>query len=257
MRRTLLGLTAIAIVTIVVLLAACDSEDESSYNVTIFWTIAGQKICQQPLSDKYGGGMLVFDTIQIMLYKNKNDEQPYRTSTARCEDASYTIEDLDRGNYWVEVEAMAEDPVTTVDGGATSTPSGQSHAYYVAAQEITVPSIDNKEYEFSLQMGTGSIDVSWDFAARGQCSAEWNAVTKVEVSLTGKLYNYNSGDVACEVGQYSFTDVDWDTYEVAVTGYDINGNSTHYGKSENPIEIRPGMAITGLDGLVSLEKTSP
>ncbi len=240
---------------------SCDSEDESTYNVTVVWTIGGQKgICEQPLAAVYGGGTLFFDNVDVKVYKSDKDKQenkPYRNASPACSDGSFIIEDIERGTYIVTLEAMAEDPDSAIDlsdAGLVDEAPPETRAYYVAEERITVPAADGEDYTFSLIMGQGAITVSWDFVEGGLCAV--NEVHHVVVSIDGAQSEDDSGDILCDQGQFSFDDVEWDVYDVSVEGFDSNGNQTHYGEFDSPIEIRPGMTISGRDGLIHLAPTT-
>lgn len=256
--------TAAAILTTLFLAqAGCDSENTKTYEFSGVWDFSGVSgVCSQPVPPGHGEGMLDFLSIVVEVYNKETDEEPIVTETVDCDDGIFTIDDLKRGSYFVKVNAMAEDPVEEIaDAGADSAsdvenPDPEIRAYYVGTETVVVPSSDHDPVTFDMSIGTGAIEVSWDFD-KGACSSSWNNVEKVSVELQGERAGNDreSGDLDCDAtGQsYLFDGLSWDVYTVTVKGYDPNGEETHYGSFDAPVEIRPGTEISGLDGLIELE----
>jgi hypothetical protein len=240
----------------------CGSESTKTYPFTGVWSFSGQKgVCSQPIP----GGTIEFSSIYVSVYSDEsdieNDKDPIDTVSVPCDEGSFVVEDLERGSYYVVVEAMAEDPVIVPEGDAgvsdTDNADPQTRAYFISSDTVVVPTSGDEPVEFEMKINNGSILVTWDFAEGGSCSSEWNNVAKVDIELTGtkSINDQSSGKIACNTSgkqEFLFDDLDWDVYTVTITGYDSTGAETHTGSFDEPIEIRPGTDITGRDGIIHL-----
>ena len=266
MKHLMILAMAIASVTTAVLLPSCDSEDSASYEATVAWEIGGLPTCtSSELSEELGGGVLEFDTIQITVWKDKKDienesKKPvFEGLKTDCSEMEYTIQKLDRGKYYVVVEAIA-------------THQGVTLPYYKGGEEITVPS-DETTY-VSLRVSTGSVTVGWGFD-RGVCGT--NHVEEVEVIFkneSGGRDPGSSGKIPCDE-EYRFDDLAWGFYSLEVKGYDADGKMTHRGsyvaimgpdtgegdagtdagaEDANLLEVRPGDDIKSDVAYVVLQK---
>lgn len=246
----------------------CDSENTKTYELNGYWTLSGEKnLCSQFISEENGGGSLTFEEIVVKVYKSEEAQEAgevYRETTVPCKNYSFTVEDIERGTYWVNVAAMAPDPPMEIDidGGVDmDDTSSELRAYYEKTQEVVIPSKDEEKLvEFELKIGTGSIEVTWKFED-GQCKRVWSEiengwveVATVSIEVVGKKKGsvYSSGEIECAETQWKVEDLDWDVYTVTVKGYDDKGKNTYTGAFDNPVEIRPGTHIDGKDGFVTL-----
>ena len=246
--------------------SGCDSESNATYEFSGVWLVARQaEVCEMSMPAFRGGGYLEFDDIVVSVYKSDKDETPVATETVSCSAGSFTVDGLARGSYFVKVEAMAQDPSSddieldtdmdaSVDDIVTEDPV--TRAYYVGTGTVTVPSGSEEEEEFELSINTGSIEVGWDFD-KGACASDWNNVSTIQVELTAASSSRNdqdSGSIACDInGQtYLFEELDWDVYNVTITGYDPDGVKTHTGALEAPLEVRPGTNISVKDAYIEL-----
>jgi len=242
----------------------CDSENKKTYEFKGYWTFSGlSDLCQQPLPDAYGGGNLSFDTIVVEVFESEADMEAgevYRDTTVDCSDGTFTIDDLERGTYFVTVSAMAADPTDEIvlDAGVDASvelddDGPEVRAYYQSTEEVVVPSKDDEAVEFEMKIGTGSIEVTWDFES-GQCNSDWNQVATVSIEVKGQSRGnpYDSGELDCTDSKWKVDDLPWDVYSVTIEGFDEDGNKTHEGAFENPVELRPGTHISGRDGLIVL-----
>ncbi len=239
----------------------CGDDSTKTYSFTGVWSFSGQKaVCSQPVP----GGTVEFSSIRASVYNDEGDIEkgnaPVETVSVSCDEGMFVVEDLDRGSYYVLVEAMAQDPVVEPEGdaGVDDSSERETRAYYVSSETVVIPASGDEKIEFEMKMNNGSIKVTWDFAEGGSCSSDWNNVAKVDVELEGthSINNQSSGKIACNTSgkqEYLFEDLDWDTYTVTVTGYDSKGAETHTGSFDEPVEIRPGTDITGKAGIIHLE----
>ncbi len=247
----------------VIFAAGCDSENTNTYEFTGFWTFSDlPNTCRLDLPDVYGGGDLVFETIVVKVYENEkameNEEVLVQVKTP-CKDGAFTVDGLKRGTYIVNVAAMAEDPTEEIDvdaGDVEMDDEGpEKRAYYESTEVVVVPPKDDEEIEFSMGIGTGSLEVSWKFENGLQCAAEDNQVATVIIDVDGAWNNksYTSEEIPCEEATWKVKDLRWDIYTVTIEGHDEKGNTTHSGSLESALEIRPGTHIKGSDGIVVLE----
>ena len=245
-------------------ITSCDSESEKTYEFSGYWTFGGfSGLCSQFLPAAYDGGSLTFETIEVKVFKSEEDmeeEKVHKEVTVDCSEGEFTVDDLKRGTYVVTVSAMAKDPVAEIDidagaDGSVVQPDddSQARAYYQTTQEVVVPTKDDEAVEFEMKLGTGSIEVTWDFES-GQCNSDWNqvATVSIEINADSSGKTYKSGELECTESKWTVADLPWDVYTVSIEGFDADGNKTHEGGFENPVEIRPGTHISGRDGLIVL-----
>lgn len=266
MKRLMILAMLIASVTTAVMILSCDSEDAATYEATVVWNIGNVPTCtSSTLSDDLGGGVLEFDTIQITVWKNEKDienedkEPVLKDLTTDCSNMEYTIQKLNRGKYYVVVEAIA-------------TYQGMTLPYFKGGEEITVPS--DEITDVSLSLTTGSVTVGWGFD-RGVCGT--NGVEEVEVIFKAERAGRDpgpSGKVPCD-DEYRFDGLSWGFYSLEVKGYDADGKLTYEGsyvaedtgdtgegdagtdagaEDANLLEVRPGDDIKSDVAYVVLHK---
>jgi hypothetical protein len=221
MKRRLIACAA-ALALALVALAGCDSEDKKSYDVTITWNVAGGQgtTCAGMLNGPSGSEQVDFETVAVTVYKADGDEDPIQqTVEVDCTAYEYTIPRLKRGNYFVELGAMAEYDDDYLP-------------YYQAEGEISAPGKDG--FDFTLLQGKGEISVTWSFENLAMCGP--NEVTEVEISL------YDGDEtILCEDGEFLIEDLFWGEYSVSVDGLDESGDEIFSGDCEdNPFEVKPG-----------------
>jgi hypothetical protein len=220
-RRLITSVAALVLVAAVV--AGCDSEDKKNYNVTITWNVAGGQgtTCVGTLSGPGVAEQVEFDNVAVTVYSAADDTTPIQqTVEVPCTDYEYTIPRLKRGNYIVELGAMAEY-------------DGDYLPYYQAELTVAAPQ-KQQEYQGMLVQGMGKILASWSFDNMKMCGA--NDVTEVEISL------YDGSDtILCEDGEVLVEDLYWAEYSLTVVGLDSEGAETWSGECEdNPFEVKPG-----------------
>jgi hypothetical protein len=225
----------------------------------------------QDLQGQHGIGKVYFETIRVRIYENEEDmaaERVYVESTTPCEEGSFTVEDLKRGTYLVNVAAMADDSKveTYVDGGVDTSTDGSEtkselRAFFESTREVVVPSKDDGLVKFPMDLGTGSIEVSWDFE-QGSCNAVWSEqeddwveVAEVSISINGQSVGSDANKVLeCTAGKWKVDNLVWDKYSVKVEAEDSTGKYKFEGSFEEDVEIRPGTHIRGPSGRIVLKE---
>lgn len=204
-------------------LVGCDSEDKKNYDVPITWNVAGSQgaACVGTLNGPAGPEQVEFDNVEISVYSEEG-EPIQQAVEVSCADYAYTIPRLKRGNYIVELGAMADF-------------DGDYLPYYQAELPIKAPA--KVDYEAVLLQGAGEIAVSWSFDNSMMCGP--NEVTEVEISL------YDGDEtILCEDGLFTIEDLMWDEYSVTVVGLDEAGEETWTGEyDDNPFEVKPGQTF--------------
>ncbi|MDJ0764126.1 MAG: hypothetical protein QNJ97_14180 [Myxococcota bacterium] len=222
----------------------CDSEDGTTYDVTVAWQIGGLPACESStLPDALGGGRLQFDEIQVRVYENETDPEPIRDVRVSCADYSYTINNLDSGTYFVTLDAFAQH-------------QGVYLPYFQSSGSIDAVASDGETVDFQLLLGTGTIVVSWGFE-QGVCGT--NGVTKLNVTLSGSAVNDVSfSNIQCDDGMLTIEEVKWNSYRLNLEGYNAANELTHTGQSEQFL-VRPGAVIDDDDGayVVLVENQTP
>jgi hypothetical protein len=206
--------------------AGCDSEDKKNYDVTVAWNVAGGQgtTCAGMLNGPGVSEQVEFAKVAVTVYSASDDTTPIQqTVEVNCTDYQYTIPRLKRGNYIVELGAMAEF-------------DGDYLPYYQDEVEIAAPAKD--DYEGVLLQGKGKIAVSWSFDNLQMCGP--NGVTEVEVEGTV----VTDAPVPCEDGEVLIEDLYWEEHTVTVIGLDESGEETWMGDCEdNPFEVKPGQVF--------------
>ncbi len=86
------------------------NDEESTYDVDIRWTVAGAQTCTTGIND---GELIDLERIYIWVYENEGDQETVKSpADVPCEFFEYTIEDLDKGTYFVQLWAVTDsDPI--------------------------------------------------------------------------------------------------------------------------------------------------
>ena len=224
MKRLSFGMLA-ALAALGLAAAGGDTEDGKTYDVTVSWNIAGAETCVFNLD---ADTQLEFDVVQIDLYDAQGDEAPIQAPIqVDCADFGYTITRLERGKYFAEIGAWAEDE------------DGDYLPYFQASGEIRAPAETEEGYEFGLLLGTGDIDIVWDFDGPGWCDS--NGVTDLDISLVDEL-------VPCDQESYLLEDVSPGNYTLTIDGLDADGNDVVAGEYNDgqPFSIKPGELIEAI-----------
>jgi hypothetical protein len=240
MMRLRTMMVAFAVMASVFSTPGCDSEDEVSYDVDVEWTIGGMPSCESTTLNYIQDYLLdpsldpadqrfIFDEMEIKVYESEEDAEkdaePIREETVACDNFSYEISGLDRGEYYVTVGAMANYDGVTLP-------------YFQSSGKVTAPPADDKTYEFQLSLGKGTVNVTWGFA-KGVCGG--NGVKTVNISLTNREGDERPfNNVSCDqLSGEIIPDVEWDMYTVEIEGFDETGKMTHSGELEE-FKVRPG-----------------
>ncbi|MCP4606179.1 MAG: hypothetical protein GY847_37645 [Proteobacteria bacterium] len=219
---TIAFFSAVVLASSLAIVVGCDSEETTTYGITVRWEIGGIPACKSPeLEEKFGGVALEFETIKITVYDDEGDEEPVQnTVSVLCREKEYTIYNLERGEYFVEAEAWA-------------THDDMELPYFLGTETIVVPAADEEVYPISLRLNSGSVDVAWDFE-RGGCQNDWNNVENVIITLRGDNNTETSDPIPCVENQWSFEGLSWDLYTLTVEGFNEQGEPTHRGVWGNP-----------------------
>jgi len=222
MTRFSMTLSAAVLAAGLLAAAGCDSEDTKTYDVTITWNIAGGQgaTCVGTLNGPGVSEQVTFEKVAITVYSIADDEEPIQEIVeVNCNAYEYTIPRLRRGDYFVELGAMA-------------TFEGERLPFYQAEIDISAPAKSDK-YEAVLLQGKGKVLVSWSFDNNKMCGP--NGVAEVVVSLAA------SEKIPCEQGEFLVEDLYWSDYSVNVVGNDAGGNAIWTGDcADNPFEVMPG-----------------
>jgi len=204
---------------------SCDSDEAKTYDVPITWNIGGIENCTTAAIPQAGNQSLTFQQVVVAVYDEEGDPQPLEQPfPASCNDFGYTIPRLERGTYFVTLDAMA-----SLDGDYLG--------YFHGEGLIEAPAEDENGYAFPLSLGTGSVNVSWSFENGKMCGA--NNVEMVRVTIVDE-----SEDIPCNDGEYLVEDLQWNNYSLTVKGYDAEGNETWSGTyEENPFLVKPGVLL--------------
>ena len=221
-----------------IFLSGCDTEDSSTYDIEITWSVAGAPSCTQSPTINGETRTIVFDRMYISVYEEATDPEtgilPVFTTTPvsapLCTDLIFTIPNLSRGTYFVKVNAMAQ-----LEDDLEPLP------YYQAEMEVRVPQVQENRYDFSLLLGNSNIPVAWDFANPGQCTQQNVATVTVTMARTDGLQTLTEENVPCENGQVYFMALPWSSYQLTVDGYNASSQLTQRGVYNNglPFELKP------------------
>lgn len=211
--------------------AGCDTEDTKRYDVNLNWNIAGAETCSMSVA----GEDLVFDEVEITVYKKEGDPEPIQDPVrVPCTDYGYEVNRLKRGTYFVELDAYATDS------------DGDYIPYFQAEGGIRAPAESDMGYDFGLALGKGEIMIRWGFADYGWCDS--NGVSDLDISLVSEL-------VACADETYLMEDVAWQEWTLTIDGLDEDGDVVKTGayNDGDPFLVKPGQSI---DALVVLDDPS-
>ncbi len=264
MKRSLTNIfvAAIFVAACSTVLLGCDSEDKTTYDVTVYWEIGGIQSCtSSALGDEFGGVPLQFDEVKITVYENEGDEEAVQdTTTVSCDDKEFTIYSLERGEFFIVLEAMADH-------------QGQYLPYFKGTATVVAPAEGDESYPISMRLNTGSAEVGWGFD-KGVCSSTGNMVKDVMITLTGINNTVETEKIPCENAQYLFEELKWDLYTLEVVGLNESSEMTHQGiwidesgdtdeadagaddTNEDRLDIRPGSFIGADEAYVKLEPIS-
>lgn len=214
----------------------CDTEDTSTYDVTISWSIGGLDICTTSLPENYGGGTLEFQKVEISIYDHESSPSPLREDIVSCAIHETVITNLPPGKYFVRL-------------GAIATYNERELPYFQAKGHIRAGSLGSDTFQFPLELGTGKVNVKWGFEDGGQCG-EYGVVTIAAklISTGTRSKEYAHSDLPCnpEPGTASgdiFQEAEWDVYNVVVEGFDSEGMLTHRGVATEYLQVYPGEEI--------------
>lgn len=202
-------------------IVACNTESTQTYDLNIEWTIGGSKDCNASFNKED----VALVGIEIALYESEADAQsgtgPIEKSNAMCASNTHQVSRLQRGKYWVTVQAIGR-----IDG--------RDLPLYEGVQKVSVPVVDDKTVRFTLIQATGEILMEWNFPRL--CGfATANEVASVEISSS-----FDSITVPCTDGSYTFEDVIAGEYEITMTALDIKGNILGTVNSDEPFMLYPG-----------------
>ncbi len=210
----------------------CDSEEEKTYEVTVYWQIDNKSACKVFLNDA-DDAPINFAAVEVKIYKGKGKQVlVYEKNNLECTTYEHTLEGddaLSEGTYQVEVLAYADYEDLYLP-------------YYQAEGEIRVPSDDRRDI-FNMTQGTGEVHVEWGFE-RGTCgSNEVNDIDIVLESTSGPFNTIEQTGLDCDhEGGFTFTGVAWDSYILKLTAYNTKKDVVGTAESEE-MTVRPGLSI--------------
>lgn len=208
----------------------CDSEEEKTYEATIYWQIDSKSACKAFLNDDE---TITFQAVHVRIYKDKaKTVLIYDKNNLECTDYQHTIEGddaLSEGTYQVVVVAYADY-------------DGMYLPFYQADGEIRIP-VDDERYVFNMTQGTGEVHVEWGFE-RGTCGS--NEVEEIDIvleSTSGPFNTVSQTGLDCDHdGGFTFTKVAWDEYVLRLTAYNSQGAVVGTAESVE-MTVRPGQTI--------------
>jgi hypothetical protein len=234
--KKVVNILAILLVGTCIVMAGCEDDEVSTHDVTIGWNISNMDVCSQRLEGDYlvpdAGPDLIFNDVVVQLYENQGDDDSFDRATEDCNSFQTTFHNLERGDYFVTVEAMAD-----YDG--VELPYFQSDP---DDGNIVVPSVGDEPYDFRLELGTGKVMIEWGFE-KGVCSA--NDVSKLHITLQGgkSHHSHVNENVLCDSAEWLVEGVEWDTYSIEIEGYAADGTRTLSGSTTDDFKVRPGEYI--------------
>ena len=244
MKKATKHLTILLVTTLLSVVSACNTEETSTHDVRISWNISGNNICRALLPEDLGGGELAFDEIRISVFEDETSKDPLLEKFELCDEYETIIEDLPKGTYFIKLGAMA-------------VYEEERRPYYQARGEIEAGYSEDEVFDFTLELGTGTVNVLWGFVDGGQCG-EYGVVT-VTVKLASTIFrgqDYAAEDLPCnpKPGKPAghAAEVKWDAYSLTVEGFDSKGVLTYRGRAGQTLQVYPGDEIDA--GRILLEK---
>ncbi|MBN2718969.1 MAG: hypothetical protein JXX14_24190 [Deltaproteobacteria bacterium] len=206
--RLLIG--AMIVASLSLSMGGCDSEDASTYDLTVRWNIGGMRTCNISLpTDQYAQDELQFGKVVVNIYEDETATKAVQAPVVvPCANMESKISRLPRDTYYVTVEAFA-------------TYMGEQMPFFQGASEVTIPATDDA-INIPLTVGNGEILVFWTFAGGKVCGVEMaGEVANVAV----RLNNGNPIVVPCGQGQLLLEDVPTDIiHTISADAYDASGN---------------------------------
>ncbi|MBN2342721.1 MAG: hypothetical protein JXX29_16880 [Deltaproteobacteria bacterium] len=206
--------------------SACDSEEGGTHDLVVHWNIAGLNVCKAFLPEgQYAQDELVFTTVEVNIYEDETEETAIQAPiTANCGAGQTRITRLDRGSYFVTVDAF-----TDYDGSEL--------AFFRGESEVSVPAPGNV-VDIPLMVGDGKIEVTWQFAGGMTCGLDHaGEIADIVVSLDGVDY-----EAACGDGRIVIEDVFPDSeYRITAVALNKDGDVVYDAIHDgNPFEVLPG-----------------
>jgi hypothetical protein len=228
MKRQITIIGAAFAVALFAVVMSCDSEDKKTYDAEIEWQINNSTLCKALVEDEYGGGTFDFDQVTIKIWDDEKDiaagKAPvFKREDIGCDEFNFTVEDMDRGNYYLELKAWADY-------------DGEYLPYFKGNGELTVPS--DEPTRVNLTRASGSVLVSWGFENYAMCGAV--DVEEIQITLEAEGEAPIKPDrIPCDTGKYKIGDLDWNHYKLTVEGLNADEKVTHSGtyiaeESDNP-----------------------
>jgi hypothetical protein len=207
-------------------LNACDSDPVETFDLEVSWAIAGQRLCSALLpEEEFSVDRIEFIHMTINLYKDEDLKNPLQNATkVPCTDFSHTITRLERGKYFVKVEAYAEY-------------EEQVFPFFSGVEEIRITS-DGDTIQVPLSLGGGEIQVVWKFEGGMICGLDMaGEVKEVSFELNGQEYSSPCGE-----GQVIIEDIyTGDSFTAEGKAFDQNGDTLYTTIYENnPFKVLPG-----------------
>jgi hypothetical protein len=213
--------------TSVLLLFGCDEEVNENYDLTVRWNISGMPLCRTWLpADEFDRDDLTFDVVEISVYADETAQTaiqpPVRVS---CEDFQYTIPRLERGRYYVIVDALTQW-------------ADQEVAFFSGADSVAVNQ-KGATMDIPLIIGTGEVRVIWRFESGRICGAvSAGEVKQIEVTMDQQI-----ATAACGDGQLMLTGVPaGGEYTIEALALSADGEVLFETSLDSaPMELLPGL----------------
>lgn len=226
MNKPKLLLLLMAAMVVLPLVSGCDSEEEKTYELTVGWNISGFNTCQTFLPvGQYAQDEITFTQVKINIYEDETaTETVQSTITADCLFYEQEIKGLDRGSYFVTVDAYGDY-------------DGQELAFFHGESTASVPG-DNNTLNIPLTVGLGQIAVNWGFNSVFTCGiTQAGEVTDVVVDINGESFS-----APCGQGGIVLSKINPGTSNtITARALDANGDMLYQAAhAANPFHVLPG-----------------
>ena len=151
----------LVVATVGMSISGCDSEDTSTYDVTIKWNIGGLPICKASLPEPpFTQPEVAFGTVEINVYEDETKAVMVQEAiSVPCANLQAELTRLKRDSYYITVDAWGDY-------------AGAQLPFYHGESPLDVPVKDDAPIDVPLVVGKGTVQVLWQFAGGFTCGVE-------------------------------------------------------------------------------------